>query len=288
MISNKTYYECLEISESASAKEIKLAYRKLIKKWHPDLHPGDEYAIERTQEINEAYDVLSDQVKKAEYDKELAVKRPFNVTPRDKYYGVKMTYDEYVDNVVNEADDSWNVDFTQNESTDFNAKGYAEYLRSTRPEREEKKKIKQQTIFIVLPLSLVIIVGFFAPGVDGFTKAFLMGAFLIVAVSAVILLMRKAKKRSQIREAERAAAMAGFDSLVEIDDWFEDFLIEPVPTQECRKYFFALSVRGDRHLLKRFEQLGEEDRQKYSEIIDMLKLCIEYREDSDGSAEVGG
>ena len=52
--SKKNYYEILGVSKTASADEIKSAYRKLAKQYHPDLHPGDAAAAEKFKEINEA------------------------------------------------------------------------------------------------------------------------------------------------------------------------------------------------------------------------------------------
>jgi curved DNA-binding protein len=63
------YYKMLELSPSATADEIKKAYRRLARKYHPDLNPTDESAKRRFQEINEANEVLSDPEKRAKYDK---------------------------------------------------------------------------------------------------------------------------------------------------------------------------------------------------------------------------
>ena len=69
MAENKRdYYESLGVSKGASADEIKKAYRTLAKKYHPDLNPGDKNAEAKFKEINEAYEVLSDQDKRAKYD----------------------------------------------------------------------------------------------------------------------------------------------------------------------------------------------------------------------------
>ena len=64
----RDYYEVLGLSKSASEDEIKKAFRQLAKKYHPDLHPGDEEAENRFKEINEAHEVLLDPDKKAKYD----------------------------------------------------------------------------------------------------------------------------------------------------------------------------------------------------------------------------
>ena len=64
----RDYYEVLGVQKNASDDEIKSAFRKLAKQYHPDLHPGDKDCEAKFKEINEAYEVLSDAQKRAKYD----------------------------------------------------------------------------------------------------------------------------------------------------------------------------------------------------------------------------
>src|SRR6478736_4178634 len=68
-MSKRDYYEILGVNKNASADEIKKAYRKVAMQFHPDRNPGDKSAEEKFKEAAEAYEVLSDADKKAQYDR---------------------------------------------------------------------------------------------------------------------------------------------------------------------------------------------------------------------------
>ena len=68
MADKRDYYETLGIDKGANQDEIKKAYRKMAKQYHPDMNPGNAEAEQKFKEVNEAYSVLSDEEKKSKYD----------------------------------------------------------------------------------------------------------------------------------------------------------------------------------------------------------------------------
>ena len=68
MAEKRDYYEVLGVDKSATDQDLKRAYRKLAKKYHPDANPGNKEAEEKFKEASEAYAVLSDKEKRAQYD----------------------------------------------------------------------------------------------------------------------------------------------------------------------------------------------------------------------------
>src|SRR5882672_9146810 len=68
-MAKQDFYEILGVSKSASADELKKAYRTLAMKHHPDRNPSDKSAEQKLKEVNEAYDILKDDQKRAAYDR---------------------------------------------------------------------------------------------------------------------------------------------------------------------------------------------------------------------------
>ena len=69
MTKKRDYYEILGVPKTATEKELKAAYRKLARKFHPDVNPGDKSAEEKFKEVSGAFAVLSDPEKRAKYDR---------------------------------------------------------------------------------------------------------------------------------------------------------------------------------------------------------------------------
>lgn len=69
MATKRDFYEILGVSKTATADEIKKAYRKVAMQYHPDRNPGDKAAEEKFKEAAEAYEILSNEDKKAKYDR---------------------------------------------------------------------------------------------------------------------------------------------------------------------------------------------------------------------------
>lgn len=82
------YYDILGVSKSATDKDIKAAFRKMARKYHPDVNPGDKSAEAKFKEVNAAYEVLSDKDKRAKYDK----------------YGDKWQYADQLDQQAQQQD----------------------------------------------------------------------------------------------------------------------------------------------------------------------------------------
>lgn len=117
-----THYEILGVSKNASQEEIRNAYKKLIKRYHPDLYQGDKaFAERKTQEINEAYDTLSDSTKKYDYDLSITpINRTtnYNYTP-PKYSSEYNPYTSYNNYYKNRYSSSYNNNTSQQSNSNY-------------------------------------------------------------------------------------------------------------------------------------------------------------------------
>lgn len=109
----RDYYEVLGVNKNASADEIKKAYRKLAKKYHPDTNPGNKQSEEKFKEANEAYEVLSDEEKKKKYDtlgQGFNYQNGYDFDPSSYGFGNNVRY-EYTTGSDNDFSDFFNMFF---------------------------------------------------------------------------------------------------------------------------------------------------------------------------------
>ncbi len=196
------YYEVLGISKNATQKDIKKAYKNLVKKYHPDIYQGDKtYAEKRTSEINVAYDTLSNPDLKLAYDEEHFPKTNSSYTPSEynptnenynkTYNEHYQTYDEYKHNYTyssytatnirdgSERDYSTYVNYG-NPNTNFHRSrtSNSNYTYKTEPFKDKifskfdkfSSKNKQKTFIIIILLYLIVLIYFIFQLINLFTN----------------------------------------------------------------------------------------------------------------------
>jgi len=136
---DKDYYEILGVNESDSPENIKIAYRKLAMKWHPDIAGNSSCTLKKFKEINEAYEVLSDKIKKDEYDK---ARRFYNYAK----YGSET-------NKTQKKSDSENVSQKQKKNNNINSStpdfsglsfNWNDLFNYSRPQKNKSQKAQPQ------------------------------------------------------------------------------------------------------------------------------------------------
>jgi molecular chaperone DnaJ len=153
----KNYYEVLGISKTASADEIKKAYRNLAFKYHPDRNSGDKVAEEKFKEINEAYDVLSDEKKRADYDS-------FG-TSNSRYSGTNNSYNRNNDFTNEETFWNWfNGNTTNSYGNNNTYRNY--YYQSTNSYNKKEDYVSKKSLFKTLLYKILqVFVGLFLTNV---------------------------------------------------------------------------------------------------------------------------
>lgn len=143
----RNYYQILDISKDASVDEIKKAYRRLARQFHPDVNPGSKEAEEKFKDINEAYDILSDLEKRVEYDKFIRYWKPKGIASK---MGVRVPdFRNWGDNLSGngrESDKNVNV----SDFSDFNT--FVDQLLGRRrevktPETATKLKVPSSNVY---------------------------------------------------------------------------------------------------------------------------------------------
>ena len=276
-----TYYEVLELSEKASAEEIKQAYRSHIKEWHPDINPDKPGASAMTQAINEAYGVLSDPLLKAQYDDYLSLTRAkdtfFDPADEPEMDYSNMSFEDYVENVTGESYSAYRDSFNE-EPHKFDEAGYREYVKnkgSVMDRKVDKPAIILIGFACVLVSTLFLNRRFLFPDSDIKPSTVLPLALVFVGLIGAVLEIRR---RNEAARKEREKRMSGNESILEADKWFDVWLYPEMPLAECRKVFFDFSVNVDKHILSRFNAMSDGEKEMYADIIELLQESIKYRE----------
>lgn len=142
----KNYYEILGVSKTATADEIKKAYRTLAFKYHPDRNPGDAAAEERFKEINTAYEILGDETKRRNYDltgqtdysnsySHAQNSRQYQYTYSSPFGDEEETFWSWFNGAQQDSDGRRNSYSNSNENSNYNSskKSDSDYNRNYRP-----------------------------------------------------------------------------------------------------------------------------------------------------------
>lgn len=153
------YYKVLNVSTKADDKEIKKAYRLLAKKYHPDMYQGDKsYAEEKMQEINEAYDTLSNAYLRKEYDNSIGLNKEPEKNNSSNYSNKKTTTSYSNTNNYNNVRYKPNNTNTYYDSYGYAETNYSAYAgdRYTRNRYEERIYLDRKDIAIKIILLLAV------------------------------------------------------------------------------------------------------------------------------------
>lgn len=187
----KNYYEILEVNKKASKEVIEKAYKVLVKKYHPDLYKGEKqkYAEKKIRDINEAYDVLSDEFLKRQYDVEL--ERELEKIYEQKYKSKENEHQ--LNNYTNQTKSTSAKNESNNSYTNKQKLSNQEYRRKMssfsgvieltkelykdKPKRDELKKFTLKDIIaIIITIIIILLIGmalWFIPFTNSWMREFL-------------------------------------------------------------------------------------------------------------------
>lgn len=157
----KNYYEILEVDKNASKEVIEKAYRTLAKKYHPDLR-SSTYSQERMMKINEAYEILSNDFKRKEYDNHLQSKsisiEEYNKIKQENIQlknNLKKISNQYNNNNTNEEDLGSTANFIRNLYNGITRKSDTPVKTTPKKKIKLSKKTIQKIVIAVLALIIV-------------------------------------------------------------------------------------------------------------------------------------
>ena len=165
----KNYYEILEVNENASLEVIEKAYRTLAKKYHPDGWPNDKkyWAEDRFKEITEAYQVLSDDFMRREYDIKIGINDNIDYK-YDKLYKENEKLKQEINSIkvkkISKKTDNSNEEKTQKISPATYFNRYSSTLKSiindevNKPQEERSRDLKALIITIIIISILIFVV----------------------------------------------------------------------------------------------------------------------------------
>lgn len=177
----KNYYEILEVNKRASKEVIEKAYKVLVKKYHPDLFTGEKkiYAEKKIKEINEAYNVLTNEFMREQYDAELEKQEQQILYEKYNKQQNNQNQDKRMDNKKEKEEiEEANKKMKKNKVGSFSGLlDLCRELYKNKPKREEFKEItKKDILAFVLTIIVVILIGialWFIPFTNGWMRELL-------------------------------------------------------------------------------------------------------------------
>lgn len=140
----KDLYQVLKVSETATLSEIKKAYRKLAKKYHPDVNPDNQVAERIFKEITEAYEIIGDEVKRKKYDRERHLSQDQQNSDKKAAYESKGRKTDNRAKQAKSASSMGNMDFTGQFENFF---GFNPHTKEAKGKQQNTNPINTDALF---------------------------------------------------------------------------------------------------------------------------------------------